>query len=388
MDIDEGELQKRGLYDPDDPDAAGRLALLQHLARLGVTVEQMQGASRDSGLLDLAGHIRLAPGDLTAEDLSERTGLSLPELETVWKWSGLPPRELKERRFSDADVVMLLSFITLSDMLDEDTAYAVLRVFGGAFARMADVIAVEYLRRVEPTHAQEAVSELDHAARNTQAIVSLGSAADGVASMFSHHLRWALRRGRAAGDSAEIGSADMAVGFVDLVGYTTLSQNVSTAELAELMERFETVAHEAVIARDGRVVKLIGDAVMFVAVDAEPACDIALQLVEGFADPDDKVKPRGGIAVGDVLTRTGDFFGPIVNLASRVADLAVASEILVTQDVRLRLEFGGADMSKTLGPGRASKYRLENAGRRTLKGFDAPVQLYTVTRAQPTVGGD
>ena len=69
VDIDEGELQQRGLYDPDDPDAAGRLALLQHLARLGVSVDQMQGANRESGLVDLAGHVRLAPGDLTAEDL-------------------------------------------------------------------------------------------------------------------------------------------------------------------------------------------------------------------------------------------------------------------------------------------------------------------------------
>jgi adenylate cyclase len=384
MDLDEGELEVRGLYDPTDEAAADRLVLIGHLVRQGVTLDQLEAAHRDGGLLDLAGHQRLAPGDLTAEDLCERTGLSLPELEKVWKWSALPPRELKERRFSDADVVMLMSFITLSDLLDEDTAYTILRVFGSAFARMADVIAVEYLRRVEPRHAEGAVSELDQASANTQAIVGFGSAAQGITSMFNHHLRWALRRGRASrGSDPGVAAADMAVGFVDLVGYTTLSQHISHQALADLMDRFETIAHEAVIARDGRVVKFVGDAVMFVAVDAEPACDIALRLLEGFGDRETDALPRGGIAVGDVVTRTGDVFGPVVNMASRVADLAVASEILVTNDVRLRVELGGADASKTLGPGRASKYRMENAGRRTLKGFDEPVQLYSITRAGP-----
>jgi adenylate cyclase len=175
-------------------------------------------------------------------------------------------------------------------------------------------------------------------------------------------------------------TADLAVGFIDLVGYTALSQRLSTAQLAHLVSEFETTAQDAVIARDGRLVKLIGDAVMYVAVDAEPAIDIALRLLEAFSERSEQIAPRGGIAVGEILTRGGDNYGPVVNLASRIADLAVPSEILVSSDVHTRVEFGGADGSKTLGPGRAGTYLFESAGRRTLKGFDEPVKLYSVTR--------
>jgi adenylate cyclase len=242
-------------------------------------------------------------------------------------------------------------------------------------------MAVAYLSRIEPVNAKEAESELDHARANTHAIATLGSAADGINALFAHHFRWALRRMRASFSGVEgFETAELAVGFVDLVGYTALSQRLTTEQLAQLVGEFESTAQEAVVARDGRLVKLIGDAVMFVAVDAEPAVDIALRLVEAFAERSEHLTPRGGIAVGEVLMRGGDYYGPVVNLASRIGDLAVPNEILVTNDVYLRIEFADADLSKTLGPGRAGAYVFESAGRRTLKGFDEPVKLYSVTR--------
>jgi class 3 adenylate cyclase len=379
--MDTSELHAAGLYDPQSPTANDRLALLKHLDRVGVTLEEMTRALATGDLLDLAGHKRLAPGNLTVDDLSTNTGLSREQIERIWKWAGLPPRELEERRFSETDVLMLVSFLTIADHTDEETALSILRVFGAAFSRMADVMAVAYLSHIEPSVAADNPGELDHARANTAAIAALGSSADGINSLFSHHLRWALRRMRASFQGVEgFETADLAVGFVDLVGYTALSQRLTTAELAQLVSEFETTAQDAVLARDGRLVKLIGDAVMFVAVDAEPAIDIALQLLEAFSERSEQIAPRGGIAVGEILTRGGDYYGPVVNLASRIADLAVPSEILVTNDVYLRVEFAGAEGSKTLGPGRAGSYAFESAGRRTLKGFDEPVKLYSAMR--------
>jgi class 3 adenylate cyclase len=346
-----------------------------------VSLEEMTRALTTGDLVDLAGHKRLAPGNLTIDDLAANTGLSREDIERIWKWAGLPPRELEERRFSETDVLMLISFLTIADHTDEETALSILRVFGAAFSRMADVMAVAYLSHVEPSLAETNPTELDHARANTAAIAALGSAANGINSLFSHHFRWALRRMRASFQGVEgFETADLAVGFVDLVGYTALSQRLSTAELAQLVSEFETTAQDAVLARDGRLVKLIGDAVMYVAVDAEPAIDIALQLLEAFSERSEQIAPRGGIAVGEILTRGGDYYGPVVNLASRIADLAVPSEILVTNDVYLRVEFAGAEGSKTLGPGRAGSYAFESAGRRTLKGFDEPVKLYSAMR--------
>jgi adenylate cyclase len=382
--MDTGELTAAGLYDPTDPGAEARLALLKHLDRVGVPLAEMVGAVDSGELLDLAGHKRLAPGDLTVDDLSERTGLAREEIDRIWRWAGLPPRELDERRFYDTDVLMLVSYLTIADLTDEETALAILRVVGASFSRIADVIAVAYLSQIEPANAAASTDELEHARANTTSIAALGSAAEGINALFSHHLRWALRRMRASFRGVEgFENADLAVGFVDLVGYTALSQKLTSEELAQLVSEFETTAQEAVIARDGRLVKLIGDAVMFTAVDAEPAIDIALRLLEAFSERYEQILPRGGIAVGEVLTRGGDYYGPVVNLASRIADQAVPSEILVTNDVYLRVEFAGADLSKTLGPGRAGQYAFENAGRRTLKGFSDPVKLYSASRRRP-----
>lgn len=156
----------------------------------------------------------------------------------------------------------------------------------------------------------------------------------------------------------------MAIGFVDLVGFTTLARRVELHELAAIVERFEETAHDVAAQRDGRVVKFVGDEVMFVAADAATACDIALTLVETFAG-DSAVTPRGGLAAGEVVIRGGDYYGPIVNLAARLAELAVPQEILVTGEVA-----AAADAS----------FRFEAAGKRLLKGVEEPVRLFTAER--------
>lgn len=145
-----------------------------------------------------------------------------------------------------------------------------------------------------------------------------------------------------------------------------MSQQMTSAELAAVIDRFEESAHGIVTARDGRLVKLIGDEVMFVSVDAGAACDTALALLERFVG-DPNIAPRGALACGPLLFRGGDYYGPIVNLASRLADLAVTGEILVTPEV-------GAQVADP-------RLRFEPAGKRMLKGLDEPTTVLTVGRA-------
>jgi adenylate cyclase len=141
---------------------------------------------------------------------------------------------------------------------------------------------------------------------------------------------------------------------------------MTSRELGEIIDRFEESAHDIVTARDGRLVKLIGDEVMFVSVDASAACDTALTLLERFAG-DPTIAPRGALASGQLLYRGGDYYGPIVNLAARLADLAVPHELLVTREVAAQVA------GETL--------RFEPAGKRMLKGFDEPAVVLTVGRA-------
>jgi len=132
--------------------------------------------------------------------------------------------------------------------------------------------------------------------------------------------------------------------------------------LLRLVTRFEATAHDLVTAHGGRLVKLIGDEVMFATVDVASACAIARGLTEA-AD----VPARGGLAFGEVVTSGGDLYGPTVNLASRIADVAIAGEVLVNDAIVAELVGDDA-------------YAFEPAGRRQLKGFAEPVRLWSLTR--------
>ena len=71
---------------------------------------------------------------------------------------------------------------------------------------------------------------------------------------------------------------------------------------------------------------------MFVAMDPVAGCELALALMTEFTD--DGIQPRGGLAYGDVVARQGDYYGEVVNLASRLADLAIPGEVLADDNVR------------------------------------------------------
>ncbi len=120
----------------------------------------------------------------------------------------------------------------------------------------------------------------------------------------------------------------------------------------------------------GRVVKLIGDEVMFVAPDPATACEIALRVAELFEESEHDVEPSGGIAYGALLVRGGDYYGPVVNLASRLADIAIPGEVLVTTPVAEDVDDEGLV--------------FERAGRRMVKGFDDPIDVVSVTRRSPS----
>ena len=160
------------------------------------------------------------------------------------------------------------------------------------------------------------------------------------------------------------------MGFVDLVGFTEISGLMSSTELSSFLRDFEGRAYDAVNAAGARVVKLIGDEVMFVATNADAACRAAEALMSGF-DSDGEgsavVLPRGGIAFGEMLVRGGDYYGSVVNLASRLTDQAVPGELLVTEEL--------ADA--------ATRCTFEPAGRRVMKGFAEPVPVRSLVSTAP-----
>jgi class 3 adenylate cyclase len=364
--MDTAKFEAAGLYDREAPDAAGRLALLGWLAGRGFTVEQMVRAQREGLLTALAADLafRAGPG-ITLVELAARMGLTPKRVEAIRSAAGLPPIAPEEPAFGEDDERVFAAFVMAATQFSETATRRFTRVLGSSLARIAEAAVSLFLVNVEGPIHDAGAGELALAQANLQAVESLRLVPTVLGGLFRAHLETAVRRFRQVRRWPSVDTARLTVGFVDLVGYTTLSRRLTTSELASVVDRFEDTAHDVATARDGRVVKLVGDEVMFVTLRARAACDIALTLVEHFCC-DASITPRGGLATGDILVHGGDYYGPVVNLAARLAEVAVPKEVLVTAEVAA--EAGAAGL------------RFEPAGKRLLKGFEEPVALLAVER--------
>ena len=163
---------------------------------------------------------------------------------------------------------------------------------------------------------------------------------------------------RLAGNDPAIGTVEGAVGFVDLVGYTALAAELEDEGLANLVQRFVDLAHDTVVAAGGRIVKTIGDEVMFVTDTVGTAAWIAVQLSERSVGDDLLPETRAGIAGGHLVAREGDYFGPVVNLATRLTELARPGTVLAPSELGAALEHDPRFVVR-----RASSRRVRDIGR-------------------------
>jgi adenylate cyclase len=357
-----------GLLDPSAPHADERRELLAFLTEQGLTLATMVEACEQQQLVTVAGDRLLRPGHMfTVDELARRAGMDdlefVTELRTA---SGFPPSPPDEPACTDDDVEMFRLFELASEVFSRQELLHFVRALGVSMRRIAEAAAEMFLRDVEATQHVERATELERALTNIQAI-ELGSAATAVfAPMFRAHLVLAIgdaRRARRHHHDYE--TTPFTVGFVDLTGFTARAGASSPAELLRLVTWFEATAHDLVTSHGGRLVKLIGDEVMFATVEPDQGCSIALALTR-IAD----MPARGGLAHGQVVTSGGDLSGPVVNLASRIADVAIPGEVLVDQAV--------VDAVRT-DPHVTIEIDVEPAGRRQLKGFAEPVRLWSIS---------
>jgi adenylate cyclase len=147
------------------------------------------------------------------------------------------------------------------------------------------------------------------------------------------------------------------IGFADIVGYTRLIRNFTETELARLIDEFEELATAVVAENHGRIVKTVGDEVLFVADAPIEAAEIGLSLNEEVAKASDIPPLRIGLAQGAVLARFGDVYGSTVNIASRLTSLARPASVLVDREMAASLR-GQPDYTLTsLGPNRVQGFR-------------------------------
>jgi adenylate cyclase len=136
-------------------------------------------------------------------------------------------------------------------------------------------------------------------------------------------------------------TATVAVGFADIVGYTCTVRHSGIDELAALLESFEENAAEAIVTNHGRVIKSLGDEVLFAADTPRDAAAIAVRLSDPVRAASHLPQLRVGMALGRVLTRFGDVYGPVVNLAARLTGLARPGTALVDAELAAALRADG-----------------------------------------------
>ena len=362
------ELEAAGLYDPGDPAAESRLALLEYLVERGATVEMMVEAAAVGRLPLVASElVRRAGTGITARELAARTGLTVEQVERVWRAGGLPELDLDAPVFSETDVAGFSAFAVGSAMFGDEPTLQFVRVVGVSMASIADAAMALFGINMQPRFDGVGVDELEYAHTIELASSSLRDDVPlAVVSFLAHHVEVANRRAAISGGVAT-GTLDLTVGFLDLVGSTALANELSSEELGLVIADFERVTTAAVTRRGGRVVKHIGDEVMLVVADPADACDLALELCEHFGPRTETPMLRGALAFGPLVRGYGDYYGPFVNLAARMVKVAEPGAVVVTDAVRDRADARG-DLA-------FSSLRLS-----TVRGFDEPVQLFALAR--------
>jgi adenylate cyclase len=269
----------------------------------------------------------------TRHQVAERAGVSAEDARRLWKALGFATAADEDVVFTDSDVSALRQVELLADkgLAAEELLAAMTRMLGQTFSRLASwqgQLLVELLAgRPELLESEDSVVGL------IEQLVPLMEDLQGyvwrrqLAAYFSRVAASAVAETGAPGDAAT------AVGFADMSGFTTLTRHANEAALRELLEAFESTATEVVGRHHGRIVKTIGDEVLFVADGAADGAQIALGLLEAAA-ADDRLPPlRVGLAAGPVVSRLGDVYGSTVNIASRLTSLCRPGWILVDRVV-------------------------------------------------------
>ncbi len=323
------------------------------------------------------------PRVLRRRDVSRGAEVSLLSARKFWHALGFPLVNTDEQLFTEADQEALHSVAELvrEGVLDEATALSLTRAFARSADRLAgwqtqliaEAVEAEYTSRpaTEEGIGPESRAVPSHETA-TEAARRVALLADRLEPLLVYswrrHLSATVERMLADADPESYGLTRVhSVGFADLVNFSGLVRKMSERDLARLVQRFEALSTDVITAHGGRLIKTVGDEVLFTTVGAAPAAATALDLVDAIAEDDLLPPVRCGMARGPIIARLGDVFGTTVNRASRLTAVAQAGTVLV--DATLARELA------TL-----SGFELAGQRRRILRGV-GPVTPSVLRRA-------
>ena len=366
--VDIDALVAAGVYDPNAPDAAGRLELLQWLMEQGVPLDQIVEAHQRGSLYRAGLDALLWPdgGGLTVAEVAAAAGMPEATARRARRLIGLA--DPGDEPVCHRGEIELLGAIRIAiEMFGEEPALEFTRVLGTSTAAMAEAAISMFAVSVAEPLRDAGASPIEYAQRVRESTVTFTAARSAIDIMMRLQFDEAVDRLTGHWDDGERlprDEVEFTIGFIDLVESTRLTVESDTGEFAAAVRDFEGLAAEAAARHSARLVKLIGDGAMIAAPVAQPVA-LATQDLVATVSGDARFRgARGGIASGRVFARNGDYLGAPVNLASRLSEVARRGEILCDAMTAAALP-----------------ERTKPAGERTLRGFDGPQPVYTLAPA-------
>lgn len=303
----------------------------------------------------------------TRLDAIERSGVSERFTQRLWRAFGFPHMGNDVVAFTEGDIDALIRIRRLLDagLLDEEIVLRMVRAVGQTMARLAewqiDIVMGALTDPLQPPEPDAVRLIMENTESHIAALEPL------LVHAWRRQLAAAGTRALAASGSEDAlpGRVNVAVGFADIVEFTEMSRGLGEHDLARLVERFEESASDVIAEYGGRLVKTLGDEVLFSADTAELGAEIGMRIAETVR-ADGETDVRVGMAYGPVLPLMGDVFGTTVNLASRLTSIARPGTVVAD-----------AAMAERLRDGRA--FQVIRIPRRPARGLGI-VQPYAVRR--------
>lgn len=358
-----------GLYDPNDSAADTRLQLLEFLASEGCTLQEMVEAEAEGRLFGLVGDKELLDGGLryTLKEVADHCGLDVVLVRRLWRSLGLADPGVDAVVATAGDLHGFSRIKLWVDRWGATAAIGVVRVIGSAAVRLADAGSAAG-RSSTPEASVATSNELVTARYYKASVESLRGLGHVVEGAVRHHVD-ASRRRFEASNSFDVmldRQARLAVAFVDMSGYTELSQSLTAQEISALASGFEELMTSTVAGSTTRVVKFAGDAALVVSPSAGELADVCLRIVAAEDWSPVPIGIRAGMSYGELVTQDGDVFGPDANLAARLVSIADPGTVVATRALVGQLD-------------PAQRFEIRGIPAQRVKGVAEPVEVFVIS---------
>ena len=354
-----------------------RIQVIEALERAGMSVDNVGHLVRQGAFsldfIDAAGNtVFAAVADTTFAELSERTGVPIEVLmairEAVGGRSPAPQDRVREDELAIAPLLALQHELGFRPGVMERAV----RVYGDSLRRIAETEAEWWRSEIQEPMLASGSTEGDVGRLAGEISPRLSAVSDdAIIAMYHAQQRLAWSVNIVNGIARAMESAGLhtreerppAMCFLDITGYTRLTQERGDSAAADLAERLNRIVQRAAVEHDGRPIKWLGDGVMLYFPDPARAVDAAVTVMGALGDGD-MPPAHVGLHAGSVVFQEGDYYGQTVNIAARIGEYARPGEILVSAEV------------VEAAPGAGATF--DEVGPVELKGVSGVVHLFSV----------